>query len=162
MPLSRTEDAMAGQLPGSGEVFLDHVAHFVPALDAAAQALSACGFRLTPYAAQQNRLDGGVVSAGTANRCAILRRGYVEILAAVGDTPLARQLEERLRHHVGLHLAAFSSADAAAEHRRLTAAGFAVEPLVDMRRPAAATAGRRILRSPASPRARCPRAERRF
>ena len=37
--------------------------------------------------------------------------------------------------HTGLHLAAFSSADAAAEHRRLAAAGFPVLPLVDMRRP---------------------------
>ena len=131
---------MPGQLPGRGEVFLDHVAHFVPALDPAAEALTACGFRLTPYAAQQNRLDGGTVPAGTANRCAMLRRGYVEIIAATSDTPLARQLAERLRHHVGLHLAAFSSADAAAEHRRLAAAGFAVEPLIDMRRPAAVAA----------------------
>jgi Glyoxalase-like domain len=133
----RTERAMPGQLPERGEVFLDHVAHFVPALDPAAEAFVACGFRLTPYAAQQNRLDGGTVSAGTANRCAMLRRGYVEILGATGDTPLARQLEERLQHHVGLHLAAFSSAEAAAEHRRLAATGFAVEPLVDMGRPAA-------------------------
>jgi Glyoxalase-like domain len=128
---------MPGQLPGRGEIFLDHVAHFVPGLDPAAEALTACGFRLTPYAAQQNRLDAGTVPAGTANRCAMLRRGYVEILAASGDTPLARQLAERLRHHVGLHLAAFSSADAAAQHRRLAGAGFAVEPLVDMRRPSA-------------------------
>jgi hypothetical protein len=34
-----------------------------------------------------------------------------------------------------LHLAAFTSADAATEHRRLTAAGFPTLPLVDMRRP---------------------------
>src|SRR5262249_33663659 len=38
-------------------------------------------------------------------------------------------------HHVGLHLAAFSTADAAIEHRRLAAFGFPVLPLVDMRRP---------------------------
>jgi hypothetical protein len=29
---------MAAQLPGPGEVFLDHVAHFVPAIDEAAAA----------------------------------------------------------------------------------------------------------------------------
>ena len=67
----------------------------------------------------------------------MLRRGYVEILAATADTPLAQQLREQLARHVGLHLAAFGSADAAAEHRRLAAAGFPVLPLVDMRRPVA-------------------------
>jgi hypothetical protein len=71
----------------------------------------------------------------------MFRRGYVEILTATGDTPLARQLGERLTRHVGLHLAAFSAADAAAEHRRLAAAGFPVVPLVDMRRPVATENG---------------------
>jgi hypothetical protein len=151
---------MQEQLPGRGKIFLDHVAHFVPALDAAAEALEACGFRLTPRAVQQNRVDGRFVPAGTANRCAMLRQGYVEILAAVGETPLARQLTERLEHHVGLHLAAFSSADAAAEHRRLAAAGFATEPLVDIIvRPRPIPAGpRRGLRSRVSLRGRCPKA----
>jgi glyoxalase-like protein len=127
--------AMPAQLPDAGAVFLDHVAHFVPAMDAAAQALEDCGFRLTRFTAQTNRVDGKTVAAGTGNRCAMLRRGYVEILAATADTPLAQQLNERLVRHVGLHLAAFGSADAAVEHRRLAAAGFPVLPLVDMRRP---------------------------
>jgi glyoxalase-like protein len=125
---------MGGQLPGEGAVFLDHVAHFVPALDPAAEALQRCGFRLTPFTAQTNRINGPPLAAGTGNRCAMLRRGYVEILAATDDTPLAQQLAERLAHHVGIHLAAFSSADAEGEHRRLAAAGFPVVPLVDMRR----------------------------
>ncbi len=127
---------MPGQLPEAGEVFLDHVAHFVPEMAPAAQALARCGFRLTPFAAQTNRADGRAVPAGTGNRCAMFRRGYVEILAASGeDTPLARQLADRLRRHTGLHLAAFGSADAAGEHDRLKLAGFPVLPLVDMRRP---------------------------
>src|SRR5436189_163043 len=37
--------------------------------------------------------------------------------------------------------AAFSSADAAAEHRRLAETGFATLPLVDMRRPVATDSG---------------------
>ena len=126
---------MPAQLPDAGAVFLDHVAHFVPAMDWAAQALEDCGFRLTPFTAQTNRIDGQAVTAGTGNRCAMLRRGYLEILAATAATPLAQQLQERLARHVGLHLAAFGSADAAAEHRRLAAAGFPILPLVDMRRP---------------------------
>jgi hypothetical protein len=71
----------------------------------------------------------------------MLRCGYVEILAATAETPLAQQLNQCLARHVGLHLAAFSSADAAAEHRRLAAAGFPVLPLVDMRRPVATENG---------------------
>lgn len=129
--------AMLGQLPEPGAVFLDHVAHFVPDMDPAAVALERCGFRLTPFTPQTNRVDGRTVAAGTGNRCAMFRRGYVEILATTGETPLARQLNERLDRHVGLHLAAFSSCDAAAEHHRLAAAGFPVLPLVDMRRPVA-------------------------
>jgi hypothetical protein len=132
---------MTNQLPMPGAVFLDHVAHFVPAMDAAASALERCGFRLTPFTAQTNRVDRRPVPAGTGNRCAMLRQGYVEILTATADTDLARQLRERVGDHVGLHLAAFSSADASAEHRRLTEAGFATLPLVDMRRPVQTEAG---------------------
>ena len=126
---------MPGQLPEPGQVFLDHIAHFVPDIEAAATAMEACGFRLTPFTAQVNRAADGIVPAGTGNRCAMLGQGYVEILGKTADTPLARQLEDRLVRHVGLHLAAFSTADAAAERGRLAGAGFAVQPLVDMRRP---------------------------
>lgn len=132
---------MQGQLPQPGQVFLDHVAHFVPDIEAAAAALEECGFRLTPFTAQVNRVEGGTVPAGTGNRCAMLSCGYVEILAKTADTPLSRQLEERLQRHVGLHLAAFSTADAAVERERLAAAGFDVLPLVDMRRPVATSSG---------------------
>jgi len=126
---------MPNQLPGPGETFLDHVAHFVPEMEPAAAALERCGFRLTPFTLQTNREDGATVPSGTGNRCAMLRNGYVEILAATGESPLAAQLRERLSHHAGLHLAAFGTADADAEHRRLAAAGFSTLPLVDMRRP---------------------------
>ena len=126
---------MTGQLPQPRAVFLDHIAHFVPAMDAAAQALERCGFRLTPFTPQTTRVYGNPIPAGTGNRCVMFRRGYLEILAATADTPLAQQLTERLARHVGLHLAAFSTADAAFERQRLAASGFPVLPLVDMRRP---------------------------
>jgi hypothetical protein len=129
------------QLPGPGAVFLDHVAHFVPDSGAAAAALERCGFRLTPFMPQTNRVNGVTVPAGTGNRCAMLRQGYIEILAATADTPLAQQLRARLARHIGLHLAAFSTADAAAERRRLAVAGFPVLPLVDMRRSVASEVG---------------------
>ena len=129
------------QLPPPGAVFLDHVGHFVPAMDPAAAALERCGFRLTPFAAQVNQVDRATVPTGTGNRCAMLRRGYIEVLTATADTDLARQLRERIADHVGLHLAAFSSADTAAEHRRLAVAGFPTVPLVELRRPVTTEAG---------------------
>jgi hypothetical protein len=130
---------MPPQLPGSGEVFLDHTAFFVPTMDAAADVLERCGFRLTPFTVQTNREGGETVPSGTGNRCAMLKNGYLEVLTATsspnGDTPLSAQLKERIAHHPGLHLAAFTSADSAAEHHRLAQAGFPILPLVDMRRP---------------------------
>jgi hypothetical protein len=116
-------------------VFLDHTAFFVPAMAPAAEALERCGFRLTPFTVQTNREGAATVPSGTGNRCAMLRNGYLELLTATSDTPLSAQLKERIADHPGLHLAAFTSADAAAEHRRLVAAGFSTLPLVDMRRP---------------------------
>jgi hypothetical protein len=126
---------MPNQLPGLGEVFLDHTAFFVPAMETAADALERCGFRLTPFTIQTNREGDATVPSGTGNRCAMLKNGYLEVLVATSDTPLSVQLRERIADHPGLHLAAFASADTAAEHRRLAAAGFPTLPLVDMRRP---------------------------
>jgi Glyoxalase-like domain len=126
---------MPNQLPSPGQAFLDHTAFFVPAMEGAADILERCGFRLTPFTVQTNREGGKIVPSGTGNRCAMLRNGYLEVLAATSDTPLSAQLKERIADHPGLHLLAFTSADAAAEHRRLAGAGFPTLPLVDMRRP---------------------------
>ncbi|HSP26610.1 MAG TPA: VOC family protein, partial [Saliniramus sp.] len=76
------------QLPTDGEVFLDHLAHFVPDMTAAEQVLAGLGFILTPFTAQNNRTPNGLVPAGTGNRCAMLRNGYLEFLTATSDTIL--------------------------------------------------------------------------
>jgi hypothetical protein len=104
-------------------------------MEAAAEALESCGFRLTQFTIQTNREGEATVPSGTGNRCAMLRNGYLEILTATSDSSLSAQLRERIADHPGLHLAAFTSADAGAEHRRLATAGFPTLPLVDMRRP---------------------------
>ena len=102
---------MTNQLPPAGAVFLDHVAHFVPEMDAAATALERCGFRLTPFTVQTNRVNEEAVPAGTGNRCAMLRQGYLEILTAtaaiyilfVGVVSAAgKVLADRLRNRYGL------------------------------------------------------------
>ena len=126
------------QLPRRGEIFLDHVGWFVPDMDAAAAAFSRLGFELTSFVAHTNAdpVGGPPVPAGTGNRCAMLARGYIEILTAVPgiDTPLARQLLTGIARYTGLHLIASTVADAAAERARLIDEGFDPLPLVDLRR----------------------------
>jgi hypothetical protein len=129
-------DETAQQIPAAGEVVLDHVGLFVPNLEVAAASLGRLGFRLTPFSAQWQAADFGqtAVSAGTANRLALLPRGYLEVLAPVADTPLAAQMRSALERYVGLHLIAFGSADAEADRARLAAAGFAPLPVVNLQR----------------------------
>jgi hypothetical protein len=130
------------QLPQGEEIFLDHVAHFVADRDAAARALARAGFSPTPVSIQQAPDAAGVlVPTGTGNTCAMLERGYLEILFKTADTPLARELDAALARHPGVHLAAFAVADAASARARLAQAGFRVRPLVAMQRPVATETG---------------------
>lgn len=127
------------QTPAGGEVYLDHVGWFVADMDRAGAAFERLGFALTPFVAQRNAdpAGGPPAPAGTGNRCAMLRRGYLEVLAAVEglDTPLVRQHNAAIARYVGVHLLAFTVADAPAAHARLAAAGFAPQDPVHLRRP---------------------------
>ena len=124
------------QLPTGDEIFLDHVAHFVRDADAARQAMTRCGFAPTPVSIQVNAdASGGLSPTGTGNVTAMFERGYTEVLFKTADTPLAREFDAMLAEHPGLHLAAFSVANAQAAHRRLAANGFRVRDLVNMSRP---------------------------
>jgi hypothetical protein len=118
------------QRPPPGELYLDHVAHFVPDLDAAARLARALGFAVTPVS--HHRASGQ--PAGTANRCIMFQQGYVEILAPTLDTPNAQRVRSRMARYDGVHLACFGTPDAEGEHRRLAAHGFDPEPLVDLER----------------------------
>jgi hypothetical protein len=127
------------QTPVGGEVYLDHVGWFVGDMDRAGVAFERLGFVLTPFVAQKNAdPDGGPpVPAGTGNRCAMLRRGYLEVLATVAglDTPLVRQHDAAIARYTGVHLLAFTVADAQAAQARLAQAGFAPQDPVHLRRP---------------------------
>ncbi len=127
------------QTPSGGEVFLDHVGWFVPDIEEAARLFERLGFVLTPFVAQHNAdpAGGPPLPAGTGNRCAMLRRGYLEILTAVPgvDTPLAAQLRAAVGRYTGVHLVAFTTQDAEGTHARLQAEGFAPLPPVHLRRP---------------------------
>jgi hypothetical protein len=124
------------QLPRGEEIFLDHVGHFVRDAEAASRALARTGFAPTPISIQVNPgPDGSTRPAGTGNVTAMLARGYIEALFKTADTPLGGELAAAMGRYPGVHLVAFSVADAAAAHRRLAHTGFRVQPLVEMQRP---------------------------
>jgi Glyoxalase-like domain len=120
------------QLPIGSEIFLDHVGHFVPDPQAASAALARAGFAPTSVSVQANP-DG--TPTGTGNVTAMFSRGYIEILFKTADTLLAREFDASIAAYPGLHLAAFSIADAEGTHKRLGEAGFAMRPLVQFQRP---------------------------
>jgi hypothetical protein len=126
------------QLPAPGQVFLDHIAWMAPDMKIAEGALGRLGLTLTPYSEHANRdpETGRLEAVGTANRLAMLRVGYLEILTPTGkaDTRLSAHVQHCIGRHVGVHLAAFSVADAEAEARRIEQAGFRLEPTAHLRR----------------------------
>src|SRR5947209_8172533 len=128
--------AIDRQLPCAEEIFLDHLAHFIPDAQAASRALARAGFAPTPISVQVNPDPDGVPRpTGTGNITAMFARGYIEVLFKTSDTPLAREFETGLTRHPGVHLVAFAAADAAGARRRLAESGFRVRPLVEMQRP---------------------------
>ena len=124
------------QVPQPGQSVLDHVGLFVPDMDAAAAALERWGFIVTPLSVQSHSLGPGqpVVPAGTANRMAMLGLGYLEMLTPIADTPIAGQLRDAIARYTGMHLIAFGSGDADADHARLARNGFDPIPVVRLQR----------------------------
>jgi hypothetical protein len=130
------------QLPLQEQIFLDHVGHFVSDPEAASAALVAAGFFATPRSVQVNPDGkGGVTLTGTGNVTGMLGSGYIEVLYKTADTALGRELESAMSRYSGVHLAAFSVADASSAHRRLQSSGFRVRPLAHMERPVETEAG---------------------
>jgi hypothetical protein len=118
------------QKPPAGGLFVDHVSHFVPDLDAAARACQALGWKVTPVSVQRT----GQGPVGASNRCVMLAEGYLELLSPTHDTPSARRMRRLMARHDGVHLVCFGTPDAEGEQRRLQAHGFAPEPLLPLER----------------------------
>jgi len=118
------------QKPSPGELFVDHVAHFVADLDAAARVFESVGMKVTATAVHQTQ-DG---PAGTSNRCVMLEEGYIELLSPTHDTPIANRVRALMARYDGVHLMCYGTPDAEAEHRRLAAHGFEPQPLIDLSR----------------------------
>jgi hypothetical protein len=123
------------QLPERGEVFLDHVGYFVVDLDTAGAQLERLGFRVSHINVQTNAdASGALKPSGTSNRLAKLKLGFIEMLAATHETPLADQFKQAIARYSGLHLIALSADNMPAERARLTQAGFAMQEVVELRR----------------------------
>lgn len=124
------------QLPREDEVFLDHVGFFLADLEGAGARLERLGFQVSPVQTQTNAGPDGVQRpSGTSNRLVRFRRGFLEFLGATHDGPLADQLNQAVARYEGLHLIALSHDDIPGQGARLEAAGFAILPMVEMRRP---------------------------
>ncbi len=126
------------QLPAKGEIFLDHVGWYVPDLDRVADSFGRLGFPLTPYSIHGDRDPGTgrIIAQGSANRLALLERGYLEFLTDVEgvETPVSKHLRSEMNRYMGVHLTAFSVSDAPTEADRLAADGFSLQPTVNLRR----------------------------
>lgn len=133
------------QLPHAGQIFLDHVGWMMPDMKVAETTFDALGFPLTPYSVHGTRdpQSGVHQPSGTANRLAMLPAGYLEILTPHGgiDNPTVQHLRKSIARHVGVHLLAFSVADAALESQRLLTDGFKLQPTVHLRRTIEAESG---------------------
>ena len=138
MPQSDATIDADHRLPQGEEIFLDHIGHFVREPQAASQALARAGFAPTPVSVQ---VDGAGQPTGTGNITAMFERGYIEVLFKTADTVLGREFDAALSRHAGVHLLAFSVADAARARRRLAGAGFRMRPLVEFSRPVETESG---------------------
>jgi len=126
---------MDRQVPEGEEIFLDHTGHFVGDLEIAARSLRRLGFEPSSVNLQTNvDKDGTAKPSGTSNCLVRFRRGFLEILAATHDTPIADQLQAARSRYDGLHLLAFSHADLNAQRSRLVDAGVEMQAMVHMRR----------------------------
>jgi hypothetical protein len=121
---------------------LDHVGIAGRSLDALAEAYAALGFTLTPFAQHHAPgADGVVRPIGTGNRCAMLRQGYLELIAVVDPALPSNTLDRFLARYAGLHIVAFGIDDAEAELARLRAAGIAIPGIAWLERPVETPAG---------------------
>lgn len=114
---------------------MDHVGFIVADLEAACSLLGQLGFRLTARA-DHTRTDasGKAVPAGSSQRSAMFRRGYVEAMQ-ITDPDAGHQLSSAPRVRHGLHILALGTDDAAACHAACLRNGVAAGPLLNWSRP---------------------------
>jgi hypothetical protein len=118
------------QRPAPGELCVDHVAHFIADLDAAARVFESLGMKVTPVSV--HKISGK--PGGTSNRCVMFEEGYLEILSPTHDTPTAERVRALMRRYDGVHLVCYGTPDAESEQRRLQAHGYEPLPIEELSR----------------------------
>ncbi len=118
-------------------ITLDHAGLAGPDIGALHAQYQALGFTLTPLARQSGRLraDGPVEPWGAANRCAMLRDGYIELLGIVDAALPANSIDRFIARYAGLHILALGIADEQAALARLRAAGLDIPGVLHLVRP---------------------------
>ena len=116
---------------------LDHAGVAGRDLDSLAALFERLGFKLTPRARHSGRRapDGPVEPFGTANRCIMLRQGYLELIAIVDPNCYSDGLERFLARHQGLHIIALSIGDELANLQRLRQSGIDIPGVAWLERP---------------------------
>jgi hypothetical protein len=106
---------------------LDHVGVVTRDLAVLASQYERLGFTLTPLARQA---DGRI-----GNRCAMLHRSYVELLAVVDPNAGSATLDRFLARYAGIHILAFAIDDPLAALARLRWAGIEAPSVAHFDRP---------------------------
>jgi hypothetical protein len=107
---------------------LDHCGTIVRDLDAAHAAFSKLGFKLTARSHHVGARNPGdtIAPLGSANHCAMLPQGYLEVMGHVDPTKWSSALA-MLEKYEGLHIVAFRPESTEAIQQGLIAQGKAVE-----------------------------------
>lgn len=115
---------------------LDHVGVMASSLDVLSAAYQRLGFALTPVSQHWGGRPGEpAVRWGTGNRCAMLRRGYLELIAVIDPSLNQNFLPRFLSRFEGMHILAFGCPDAGAALADLQRAGFGIEGVSPLARP---------------------------
>lgn len=109
------------------DIALDHVGVVTRDLAGLATQYQRLGFTVTPLA---RHADGRI-----GNQCVMLRHGYIEVLAVVDPNATSATLDRFLARYAGVHILAFSIADAQAELARLQHARIAGPTVTRFERP---------------------------
>lgn len=115
---------------------INHVGVAVHDIAKAARVLEALGFDLTPLSAHKGAWKPGepVTALGSANRCAMFARNYLEVLTHADPARPDPRQTAFLAHHQGAHIICFGTDDTPAVDRRLAAAGIKTSGVIPLQR----------------------------
>lgn len=110
------------------DLALDHVGVGLKDLDRGRDAFLRLGFRLTARSMHAGSPSPGapVVPWGSGNHCAMLGRGYIEVLGLT-DPARFSSVKDMVSRYEGLHIVALGCDDADAAYAALRATGLPVE-----------------------------------